>query len=67
MTISGQMQQYWTNFAKTGDPNGASLPKLPKFDSKARAYIDLTAEGPLAREGLRREACDLFIDNLGRK
>ena len=65
--VSGQMQQYWTNFAKTGNPNGGSLPQWPKFDATARAYMDLTANGPVAREGLRREACDLFIENIARK
>ncbi len=65
--VSGQMQQYWTNFAKTGNPNGGSLPQWPKFDPAARAYMDLTANGPVAREGLRREACDLFIENIARK
>ena len=65
--VSGQMQQYWTNFAKTGSPNGGSLPQWPKFDSAARAYMDLTANGPVAREGLRREACDLFMENIKRK
>ena len=65
--VSGQMQQYWTNFAKTGNPNGSSLPQWPKFDPAARAYMDLTAGGPVPREGLRREACDLFIENLARK
>jgi len=25
--LSGVMMAYWTNFAKTGDPNGANLPK----------------------------------------
>jgi hypothetical protein len=29
--------------------------------------MDLTAEGPAVREGLRREACDLFIENIKRK
>jgi para-nitrobenzyl esterase len=33
----------------------------------ARAYMDLTASGPVAREGLRSEACDLFIENNRRK
>ena len=66
-TVSEQMQQYWTNFAKTGDPNGGALPKWAKFDPQARAYMDLTAEGPIARQGLRREACDLFVENVNRK
>ena len=65
--VSDQMQQYWTNFAKNGDPNGGSLAKWPKFDPAARAYIDLTEKGPVAREGRRREACDLFIENIARK
>lgn len=65
-TVSDQMQQYWTNFAKTGDPNGGSLPQWPKFEPTARAYIDLTANGSAVREGLRREACDLFIENINR-
>ncbi|PWU08497.1 MAG: carboxylesterase family protein [Terriglobia bacterium] len=65
--VSGQMQQYWTNFAKTGNPNGHSLPQWPKFDPASRAYMDLTGSGPIAREGLRREACDLFIENVIRK
>jgi Carboxylesterase family len=36
--ISAAMQEYWTNFAKTGNPNSASLPQLPGFDATARGY-----------------------------
>jgi para-nitrobenzyl esterase len=65
--VSEQIQQYWTNFAKTSNPNAGSLAKWPKFDPASRAYMDLTGNGPVAREGLRREACDLFIENNKRK
>ncbi len=62
-----QMQAYWTNFAKTGDPNGGKLVKWPKFDGTSRAYMDFTDPGPVAKEGLRREACDVFMENQKRQ
>jgi para-nitrobenzyl esterase len=65
--ISDQMQLYWTNFAKTGDPNGSGLPKWPKFNPTARGYIEFTDNGPVAKEGLRRAFCDLFIESVMRR
>jgi len=61
-----QMQEYWTNFAKTGDPNGGKLVKWPRFDGTVRAYMDFTDSGPVAKEGLRQKVCDLFIKNQNR-
>jgi para-nitrobenzyl esterase len=61
--VSDSMQRYWTNFAKTGDPNGANLPRWPKFDVSTRAYMQFTDAGPVPKEGLRRSFCNLFIEN----
>jgi para-nitrobenzyl esterase len=65
--VSAAMQKYWTNFAKTGDPNGGGLPRWPKFDPAGRAYLEFTDAGPIMREGLRRQVCDLYTENLKRQ
>ena len=64
--VSEVMQQYWTNFAKTGDPNDGRLPTWRKFDASSRAYIQFTDVGPISKEGLRRPYCDVFISNANR-
>ena len=63
---AGMMQEYWINYAKAGDPNGGSLVKWPKFNPTARAYIDFTDAGPVAKEGLRRQIFHLFMENQKR-
>jgi para-nitrobenzyl esterase len=39
--LSDQMQTYWTNFAKTGDPNGAGLPTWPKYTGSSGKLLTL--------------------------
>jgi para-nitrobenzyl esterase len=57
--LSDQIQQYWVNFAKSGDPNGPSLPAWPKVDTR-ESYLDFTSDGPVAKQGLRSAACKLY-------
>src|SRR5579863_8833172 len=64
--ISEVVQQYWTNFAKTGNPNGGASPVWREFSEPARQYIEFTGDGPVAAEGLRQPFCGLYIDNVKR-
>jgi para-nitrobenzyl esterase len=39
--LSGQMQQYWLNFARTGNPNGYGLPVWPRWNAKGPKVLSL--------------------------
>ena len=39
--VSDKMISYWTNFAKTGDPNGKALPRWPAFTNSSARVMDL--------------------------
>lgn len=39
--FSSVMRKYWTNFAKSGDPNGAGLPSWPRYAGQANDFLVL--------------------------
>ncbi len=59
--LSATLQGYWTNFAKTGDPNGPGVPFWPGYDAKDRRYLIFTPAAEVA-EGRNERGpwCDLF-------
>jgi len=57
--VSEAMVRYWTQFAKTGDPNQAGLPEWPAFQKGNEAYLEI-AQPIRAEKDLNREKTDLF-------
>jgi len=64
LKVSEQMQTYWVNFTRTGNPNGEGVPAWPAFTAKSRDYLAFTGSGAAAKANMRREACDLFVESL---
>jgi para-nitrobenzyl esterase len=60
-----QIERYWTQFARTGNPQTKDLPAWPKFGAQG-AYMDFASAGAVRRNGLRIAACDLFAKKTGR-
>jgi para-nitrobenzyl esterase len=46
--ISDMLRTYWTNFAKTGDPNGAGLPTWPTFSNSAPRMLHVVSDKTMA-------------------
>jgi len=64
--LSDQIQQYWTNFARTGDPNGPHLPTWPTYAPATNwqvMHLNATSE---ARPDTQRPR-DLFLDSAWSK
>ncbi len=52
-TLSDQVIDYWTNFAKNGDPNGGDLPKWPKYNDAGYPLIHLNSTITAGPDALR--------------
>ncbi len=61
--LAALMSSYWTNFAKTGDPNGKGLPEWPAFDDQ-NAMVMMFDETSIARKFPRKEAMDTLFEIL---
>jgi para-nitrobenzyl esterase len=63
--LSGTMEAYWTNFARSGDPNGPGMPGWAAWTSGDEAYVDFDQNGEAApRHGFSPVFCHLSPERL---
>ncbi len=66
VAFSQQIQSYWINFAKTGDPNGPGLPHWPAFSASSPRVMYLDARphaGPVPNLS-KLEVLDRYFAHL---
>ena len=59
--LSDLMMSYWSNFARTGDPNGPGLPEWPRYAAGGQAsvmHLDVTSAARPDATRARYEALD---------
>ncbi len=66
--LATAIESYWTNFAKTGDPNGAGLPQWAAFTGASDQYLEFANDGrSVPRRGVRPTWCSLVVGKLQRR
>jgi para-nitrobenzyl esterase len=64
-SLAASIESYWTNFAKTGDPNGGGLPQWPAFSASTDDYMEFGNDGrAVPRRGVRPAFCSLDVGKL---
>lgn len=51
LALQAQMLGYWTNFAKTGNPNGEGVPDWKAFDGTSETVMRLGSESEIKKRG----------------
>ncbi len=62
-TLTAAMGKYWTNFAKTGNPNGDSLPEWPLYEPMSDEWMTFNPSIE-AKTGVRADKLDIMERQL---
>ena len=63
--LAGTVSSYWTNFARSGDPNGAGLPVWPAYDPSSQTTMELGEKVGAMRDAEPARA-EFFVNVLKR-
>jgi para-nitrobenzyl esterase len=64
--LSDIMVRYWTQFAKSGDPNASGMPSWPQYDAATDEFQSLLPSSPMAEFQFARDhKCDFWDKLLG--
>jgi para-nitrobenzyl esterase len=59
--LARMMNSYWTNFARTGDPNGKDLPHWPLYSTQKEEILDVQSDGkPVGKPDPRKARFDVL-------
>jgi len=68
VSLGESIRSYWSDFAKTGNPNGSNLPGWPYFDATSQTTMEFTQPGNSAARAHSRPAfCDLDVSALKKR
>lgn len=63
--LSAAIETYWTNFAKTGNPNGAGLPNWPAWNNGNEPYMEFSPGATAgAKKGFSPHFCYLAPERV---
>ncbi|ABI75891.1 carboxylesterase/lipase family protein [Hyphomonas neptunium ATCC 15444] len=63
LALTEAMMTYWTNFARTGDPNGTGVPEWPAYSLERDVWLDLNHSIRVI-DGLRARRLDILEETL---